>query len=75
VRLGPLPSHQLPVPPKEGFRPDQERTQDLSPKKPARGGEERPVASWLQPSPSNAGDSEQRSTNSSQGRLRPPLIV
>jgi hypothetical protein len=34
-----------------------------------------PVASWLQPSPRNVGDSEQRSTNSSQGRLRPPLIV
>jgi len=43
VRLGPLPSHQLPVPPKEGLRPDQERTPGLSPKQPARGGEERPV--------------------------------
>jgi hypothetical protein len=43
VRPGPLPSHQLPVPPKEGLRSDQERAPRLSPKQPAGGGEERPI--------------------------------
>ena len=43
MRLGPLASHQLPVPPKEGLRPDQERTPGISPKQPARRCEERPV--------------------------------
>jgi hypothetical protein len=43
ARPGPLPSHQLPVPPQEGLGPNQERPPRLSPKHPARRGEERPV--------------------------------
>jgi hypothetical protein len=43
VRPGPLPSHQLPMPAKEGLRSDEERAPRLSPKGPARSGEERLV--------------------------------
>ena len=43
VRSGPLPCDELPVPAEEGRRTDQERAPCLTPKHPARGGEERLV--------------------------------